>query len=235
MLTERIIVILLLVSAAALSAQGIKRMTDEEFSYYEYQIRNGQADRYRTPKMQKDVWQKLIADINTRIIEANVPKSINGWKEKGRVQVPNRNQIRVLALRLRRLIADPELQEVSGIKLQWFKNIGNGFIVFENYQKRMIAAVEQGRKDEYAKLLYSYMLNVKKLKKLIDDRDSWKLPRKELALIQKKNTEVRRKKMNELAQRYEYTRKLKKQEEQTGRRDKRNKSTQQRNNRRGAR
>ena len=210
MLTKRFFTIFLLSSAFVLAAQGVKPMTDEEFSYYEFMINSGQADNYRKPVMQKDVWEKLVRDINTQVIEAKIPKTIDGWKEKGKVQVPSRNQIRLLAFRLRAIISDPELPEVSGMNIQWFKNIGNGFIVLENYQKRMIAAVEQGKEKEYGDLYYSYTLSVKKLKTLINDRDKWELSRKEQALIQKKNLEMRRKKLNELAKRYEYTRKLKK-------------------------
>ena len=235
MLTKNCFVIFLLVFSAVLSAQGIKRMTDEEFSYYEYLLRNNLADRYRTPNLQKDAWLKLLADINKQVIDAKIPKSIDGWKTKGQVQVPSRNQIRVLALRLDRLIADPELQEVTGVKQQWFKNVGKAIVELANFQKRMIAAVEQGRGKEYAKLLYSYKLNVENLKKLLNSEDSWKIPRKELALIRRKNTEVRKKKMDELARRYDYTRKLKSQESQNSRRDNRNRRQQQRNNRRGAR
>ena len=210
MLIKKSFTILLFVSASLLAAQSIKQMTEDEFSYYEFMLRNGQADNYRKPTMQKDVWEKLSGDIRAQIIDAKVPKTIDGWKVKGEVQVPTRNQIRLFAFRLRTLIADPELEEVTGLKLQWFKNIGNGFIVLENFQKKMIAAVEQGKKDEYGNLYYFYMQNVNKLKKLLDNSDSWKLLRKEQLQIQKKNSEMRRKKLNELAQRYEYTRKMRK-------------------------
>jgi hypothetical protein len=175
----------------------------------------------------------LEEDINAQIIDAKVPKTIDGWKVKGEVQVPSRNQIRLLAFRLRKLIADPELEEVTGQKLQWFKSIGNGFIVLENFQKKMIAAVEQGRKEEYGKLYYSYMLNVGKLKKLLDNDDSWKLSKRDLAPIKKKNSDMRRKKLTELARRYEYTRKQKK-NNPAGPKNKGNNNLQPRNNGKGA-
>ena len=233
MLIKKTIAILLFVSASLLAAQSIKPMTEDEFSYYEFMLRNGQADNYRKPTMQKDVWEKLSGDIRAQIIDAKVPKTIDGWKVKGEVQVPTRNQIRLFAFRLRTLIADPELEEVTGLKLQWFKNIGNGFIVFEHYQNKMIAAVEQRNKKEYGNLYYSYMLNVNKLKKLLDNSDSWKLLRKEQLQIQKKNSEMRRKKLNELAQRYEYTRKMRK-ENPAAMKKKDNNKPQSRKNRKGA-
>ena len=233
MLIKKTIAIFLFASASLLAAQSIKPMTDEEFSYYEFMIRNGQADDYGKPTLQKDVWEKLLKDINAQIIDAKVPKTIDGWKVKGQVQVPSRNQIRLLAFRLRKLIADPELEEVTGQKLQWFKSIGNGFIVLEKFQKKMIAAVEQGRKEEYGNLYYSYMLNVGKLKKLLDNADSWKLSKRELAPVKKKNSDMRRKKLTELARRYEHTRKLKK-NNPAGPKNKGNKNLQPRNNGKGA-
>ena len=233
MLIKKTFAIFLFASASLLAAQSIKPMTDEEFSYYEFMMRNNMADDYGKPTLQEDAWKKLREDINAQIIDAKVPKTIDGWKVKGEVQVPSRNQIRLLAFRLRTLIANPELEEVTGLKLQWFKSIGNGFIVLENFQKKMIAAVEQGRKDEYGKLYYSYMLNVGKLKKLLDNADSWKLPKKDLAMIKKKNSDMRRKKLTELARRYEYTRKLKR-ENPAGPKNKGNNNPQPRNNRKGA-
>lgn len=235
MLTKRIIAIFLLASAAALSAQGIKRMTDNEFQYYEYLLRTGQANNYRKPDMDKDVWRNFLNDLISQVIEAKVPKSVNAWREKKDSQVPSRNKIRLLAFRLRRLTDNPELEEVSGQKLQWFKNIGNLFIELENYQNLMIRAVERGRNDDYLILCQKYKTYTEKLKKLLDDRDEWKLSRKELNAIQKKNSAVRKKKYDELEMRYKYTRKLKDEEEQRQTKENRNRKIQERDNRRGAR
>lgn len=233
MLIKKSFAIFLFVSASLLAAQSIKPMTEGEFSYYESMLRSGQADNYRKPTLQKDVWEKLLTDIKAQIIEAKVPKTIDGWMVKGEVQIPSRNKIRLLAFRLRTLIANPELEEITGQKLQWFKNIGNSFIVFEHYQNKMIAAVEQRNKKEYGNLYYSYMLNVNKLKKLLDNSDSWKLTRKELSLIQTKNSKSRKMKLDVLAKRYDYTRKLLK-ENPDALKDKSKNNPQQKNKRKGA-
>ena len=208
MLIKYFIAIFLFATVGVSFAQTLKPMSDSEFQYYERMLQNGLADQYRKPALQDKVWKDLLNDIITKIIEAKVPSTIHGWKKKGASQVPNSSQIRVLANRLRTLIEDPELEEVSKQKLQWFKNIGNGFIVLENEQKKMIRAVMGGGEKEYRELCYQYNLNIKKLEKLMNDRDKWKLSRKELVAIQKKNTAVRKKKADELKRRYEYTRKL---------------------------
>ena len=235
MLIKRFFIITLLGMAFGLSAQTLKPLTKEEFDYYEYQLRTGQADDYKTPSMNKNTWKDLLNDLITQVVEAKVPKSVKGWKGKGSSQVPSRNKIRLLAFRLRKLTADPELEEVSEHKLQWFKNIGNLFIKLEHYQNQMIRAVERGRETEYQKLYKNYMLYVGELKKLLDDRDKWKIPRKELNLIQRKNAAVRKKKKDELAKRYNYTRKLNKDKELQQKKEDRNRKIQERNNRRGAR
>ena len=77
------------------------------------------------------------------------------------------------------------------------------------------------------------MLNVNKLKKLLDNSDSWKLTRKELSLIQTKNSKSRKMKLDVLAKRYDYTRKLLK-ENPDVLKDKSKNNPQQKNKRKGA-
>lgn len=207
MLIKYIAVIVLLAAVCGLSAQAKKGMTDQEFKYYESLIRSGQLDQYKKPTLNDKLWRDLMNDIIAQIIEAKVPVSIDGWKKKGSAKVPDQAQIRILAMRLRSLIQHPELEEVSKQRLQWFKNIGNGFIVLENTQTKMIRAVMGGRKKEYAALRLQYLQTVMKLTKLMNDRDKWKIPAKELNLIQKQNIAQRKKKADELNRKYEYERK----------------------------
>ena len=245
MLIKRYIIFLLFVLAGAVSAQ-MKRMSNDEFKYYEYLIRSGQLERYRKPSMKENLWKDLMNDIITQIVEAKVPTSIKEWKKKGSSHVPSSSKIRLLAHRLRVLVENPELPEVSKQKLEWFKNIGNGFIVLENEQSKMIRAVMRNNEKEYLELYYQYMQNIKKLSSLLNNRDNWKLSRKDLAAIQKKNIAERKKKADYEKRRYEYTRQLLKNEEQQER--KMNRTNQQNkpvgntqtkntrsNNRRGAR
>ena len=208
MLIKHYITIFLFVSVSCAFAQALKPMSDSEFKYYESQIRAGQTERYKKPYMPEETWKKLMNDIISQVVEAKVPSTVQGWKKKGAANVPSRDKIVLLAHRLRKLVEDPELEEVSRQKLQWFKNIGNEFIKLENDQVKMYRAVVSGREKEYRELYYQYTLNIKKLEKLMNDRDKWKLSRKELVAIQKKNTAVRKKKADELKRRYEYTRKL---------------------------
>lgn len=208
MLIKRITVFFLIITSAVLSAQAVKPMTQNEFRYYEYLIRMGNSERYRTPVMSDKLWKDLMNDIISQIIEAKVPPTIEGWKKKGASTIPSQSKIQLLAIRLRALINDPELPEVSRQQLQWFKNIGNGFIVLETYQSKMVYAVVGGRKKEYATLYFQYSQAVQKLKKLMEDRDDWRLSRQELNLIRRKNIAERKKKSDALKRRYEHTRQL---------------------------
>ena len=208
MLIKKFTVVFLTVIAAGLSAQSLKPMTQEEFRYYEYQVSSGKIEQYRNPTMNEQAWKDLMNDIIAQIIEVHVPQNIRDWKQKGSTKVPSRNKIRLLAHRLRTLIENPELVEVSRQQLNWFKNIGNGFIELENIQTKMVRAVMGGNEKAYKELLYQYMMTSKKLKKLMDDREKWQLSRKELDFVRKKNLAVRRKKAEELKRRYELTRKL---------------------------
>lgn len=208
MLIKKLTVVFLTVAAVGLPAQALKPMTQEEFKYYEYQISNGQTERYRKPVMNDREWRDLMNDIIAQIVEVHVPATIRDWKKGGPAKLPSRNMIRLLAHRLRTLIENPELEEVSKQKLLWFKNIGNGFIVLENIQTQMVHAVMGRNEKAYQDLQYKYMMTSAKLKKLMDEREKWELPRKELQLIREKNLKVRRKKAEDQKRRYEYTRRL---------------------------
>ena len=233
MLIKRCIIFLLFILTGIVSAQT-KPMNDEEFKYYEYLINSGQLERYRKPSMKENLWKDLMNDIIAQIVEAKVPVSIQSWKKKGASQVPSSSKIRLLAHRLRTLIENPELPEVSKQKLEWFKRIGNGFIVLENEQAKMIRAVMRNNEKEYREICYQYARNVEKLASLLNNRDHWKLSKKEFADIQKKNISERKKKADIEKRRYEYTRQLRKKEDSQKRQRKSQPAgKKQNNNRRG--
>ena len=183
-------------------------MSQKEFKYYEYQIISGQLDQYRNPSMKEQLWKDLMNDIISQVVEVHIPQNIRDWKRKGASKVPSRNKIRLLAHRLQTLVNNPELEEVSKQKLQWFKNIGNSFIELEHIQTKMVRAVMGGNEKVYKDLHYQYTMTALKIKKMMDDHKKWQLPRKELEQVRRKNLTERRKKVDEKKLRYEYTRKL---------------------------
>lgn len=178
---------------------NLKPMTDREFAEYEYRYNNNTLDP-RKPVLPEDYYKSVLNEIVEKFLSAKVPKTVKEYRKLGTSELPSRNKILGSARKLKQLTDNPELQEVSGYQLAWFRKVGNALIKLERYQKRMVDAVIGNNEKAYQQLYYFYCLDIADLKKLLENPE--KLSLRDRRIIANKNTAERRKVYDLMKQRY---------------------------------
>jgi hypothetical protein len=148
------IIVLLLLAAGFVSAQNqnqnryrnITPMKDSELKAYEKIMGTDAVNPY-VPRLQRATVVKLLEELHKTFVQSNVPETLDLYLKNGSNQIPTKSRILYHANKLKTFIADPELQEVSGYHLDWFRNVGNTMVALGEYHAYFIHAVNSRNAD----------------------------------------------------------------------------------------
>ena len=200
--------------AAQTQMTNLKPMTEAELRNYEYLANNGMLDP-KDPRLKREVATKKLETIYKTFVTAEVPQTLDEYVEKKTSQLPTHSLILVHARDFKSLVANPELQEVTGYSLQWFRKVGNAVVALDGHHTKIMDMVVARRSKGYAEAYHFYRLAVEDLEKLL--RNPEKLSPTELRKIKNANTLARKRQYDLLDRRYKYTMKLKDQAERKNR------------------
>lgn len=205
-------------SACILSAQAplgnLKPMTEAEIRNYEYLANNGLLEP-KEPRLKREVATKKLETIYKTFVDVQVPRTLDEYVEKKTSQLPTRSMILVHAREFKNLVTNPELPEVTGYSVQWFRKVGNAVVALDGYHTKIMDAVVARYPKGYSEAYHFYRLTVDDLEKLL--RNPEKLGAVELRRIKATNTAARKRQYDLLDRRYKNTMRLKEQAERKNR------------------
>lgn len=208
MLIEKITVFLFFFTCTVLFAQQqtgnipVKPMTAAEMKSYEAMVGTPFLEPSE-PRLKKETVVALLQEIHKTFVQAEVPESLQKYLEKGTSQLPSRNQILVAANHLKTMITDPELQEVTGYDIEWFRKIGTALVGLDGYHNRIMKAVNLQNEEAFNKYFYAYNLQVRQLNDFMQKPE--KLKPAQYRKVKAANTSMRKKKYDLMERRYQYT------------------------------
>ena len=210
MLIKTYIILAACVFSTAVFAQTqqvrYKPMTEREIKNYEYQLNQGLLDP-KVPRLKRQEMTKLMEEIYVRFVDIQIPSTAKECADHSKLKIPTSPVILMYANRLKRLIAERELQEVSGYKLSWFKNVGNAMVKLNGYHTKLKDCVIGGNEKKYKEVYHFYRLETAELEKILRNPET--LSPREKRIIEAQNTAARKKEYTLLENRYHYTMKLK--------------------------